>query len=397
MERADALLRLNGTFEDDVVLEQLRRRTSEKWTTYPADVLPAFVAETDFALAPAVREALQYALDGSDCGYAGTRGLASAFAHFARERYAWEIGERNVFLVPDVMAGVTESLLALTDRGARIAINPPVYPPFFEVIRAAERTVAEVPLRSSDMGEWTLDVAALEEAFANGVQAYLLCSPHNPVGRVWGESELRSVAQLAHAYNVAIISDEIHAPLTLPGAEFVPIAHAVSEQQRWVALASATKAWNVAGLKCGLMIAGSEDVRERLADQLSRRQTEVRWRVGQFGAIASIAAFRDGGGWLDALRAHLDGNRHYLAKLLEELIPELRYTPPEATYLAWVDCSALDLGPDPAKHFLKHGRVALEHGYKFGAQGEGYVRINMGTSRAILTEIVRRMASALKS
>lgn len=380
---------------DDVSLETLRSRRSEKWTKYPGNILPAFVAEMDFALAPAVRDALQTAVEAGDCGYASSVGLARAFCGFVQHRFDWNVEDDRVFGVPDVMAGVTETLCALTDPGAAIAISPPVYPPFFEAISTNDRIVYEVPLEQSGCHVWSMDFDALEAAFANGVQAYLLCSPHNPVGRVWSASELTRLATLARAYGVAIVADEIHAPLCMPGVEFVPFLSIVPAGQRCAAVWSASKAWNIAGLKCALLIAGSTEVHKVLAGRLSAIPTQIRDRIGHFGAIASVAAFRHGCGWLDALRTYLDGNRQLLSQLLRDKLPQAVYHEPQATYLAWVDCRKLGLGPDPATHFLRRGRLAVEPGIKFGAQGEGCVRLNFGTSRAILTEAVSRMSASI--
>jgi len=379
-------------FFEDLSLERLHRRKSEKWSTYPADVLPAFVAEMDFALAPPVRQALESAIELGDCGYAAIDELAEAFAAFAAQRLHWSIDERAVFAVPDIMAGVTESLRALSEPDAGVVINPPVYAPFFEVIKAAGRRIVEVPLREHD--GWDIDFDALERAFAGGAKAYLLCSPHNPVGRVWPRQDLEHIATLAREYGVAVVSDEVHAPLVMPGKDFVPFLQITDGDQPCIALSSASKAWNIAGLKCALMIAGSEQARAAVKTIVCANPTAIRWRIGHLGAIGSIAAFLHGGPWLDQLQHHLDRNRQLLESLLEQHIPNARYAPPQATYLGWVDCSALDLGSDPAARFLERGRVALEAGYKFGTQGRNYVRVNMGTSSGILTEIVRRMAAA---
>ncbi len=382
---------------DNVDLARLRRRRSEKWSSYPADVLPAFVAEMDFDLAPPVKLALQDAIDLGDCGYAGGFAeLANAFAHFASHRFNWTVEENRILTVPDVMAGVTESLSVLTQPGAGVVINPPVYPPFFEAIRNAGRTVVEVPLQGDPQSGWLFDFESIERAFAAGAQAFLLCNPHNPLGRVWTEEELRRIATLAQAYKVAVISDEVHAPLTMPGIDYVPFQRVASEDQKCTSIASASKAWNVAGLKCAIIVAVNDEVRHNLRQYAREHRTEIRDRVGLLGIIANIAAFREGGAWLDALRAYLDGNRQHLAQLLQEHIPATRYRPPDASYLAWVDCSELVLDTSAAQYFLTHGRVALQSGTPFGKPGEHYVRINMGTSRAILEEIVHRMAAALR-
>ena len=380
---------------DDIDIAQLRRRKSEKWTTFPPDVLPAFVAEMDFMLAPPIRRTLIDAVELGDCGYAGIADVAPAFCEFVENRFEWLIDASQIIGLPDVMAGVTEALQSLTAPGAGVVINPPVYPPFFEVIRSSGRTVVEVPLVAGEDG-WDLDLHALEAAFAAGARAYLLCSPHNPVGRVWPEHVLRGIAQLARTYDVTVIADEIHAPLTMPGFEFTPFL-AVAGEIRAIALASASKAWNVPGLKCAVAVAGSQEVLRALDERMKISPSDVRWRIGHFGSLATSAAFRNGIAWLDELRAHLDRNRLLLADLLAEHVPGARYRAPEATYLAWIDCSNADAGENPARAFLDGGRVALEPGVRFGTGGANHVRLNFATSRDLLREMVVRMGKAIRA
>jgi cysteine-S-conjugate beta-lyase len=387
---------MNNSPFDDLSLDRLRQRTSEKWSLYPPDVLPAFVAETDFDTAQSVRNALATAIDSGDLGYAHPAGLGAAFADFAKSRFGWPIEARRVFVVPDVMSGVIESLNALSPRGSAVVISPPVYPPFFGTLRNVDRPIVEVPLRrDSESGRWELDFSGLEKAFAAGAGAYLMCSPHNPVGRVWSESELRKIAELAERYGVVVVADEIHAPLTLPGAAFSPYLAVGGPKQMAVSVTSASKAWNIAGLKCAVVVAGSEAVEESLRGHFATLETEIRDRIGQLGVVGTLAAYRDRTDWLDGLITHLDSNRKLLKMLLDERIPDARYSPPEATYLGWIDCSSLGIGNDPAAHFLERGRVALARGLDFGEQGSSYVRLNFGTSSAILTEIVERMARSL--
>jgi cystathionine beta-lyase len=293
--------------------------------------------------------------------------------------------------VADVMTGAAEVLRALTDPGARVVINTPAYPPFWPTLREYGREVVEVPLLRTATG-WDLDFDGLERAFAAGAGAYLLCNPHNPTGRVFERTQLERVAAIAERFGAVVVADEIHGPLTLPGARHVPFVSLGERAARnAVTLMSASKAWNIAGLKCAVVVAGSEEVRERLRAM----PKELVGRVGHFGALASIAAFTEGLPWLRALHAHLDRNRRGLGELLAARLPSVRYIPPEASYLAWLDCSGLGIGPDPAAHFLDRGRVALVRGLNFGAEGAGFVRLNMGTSAGLLTEIVSRMARAM--
>ena len=368
---------------DDLSLEELRARQSVKWRRYPPDVLPAWVAETDFPLAPSVRAVLQEAVARDDTGYASSRGLADAFAAFAAARFNWMIDPDRTLMVADVMSGVAEVLRALSGPGDQVVVNPPVYQPFFTVVRDLGREIVEAPLSPA----WRLDLDALERAFAGGARAYLLCNPHNPTGTVFARDELAEVAELAARYDVLVISDEVHAPMTLPGATHTPYLTVADEG---LALVSASKAWNLAGLKCALIVAASEES----ADELGRVPGHVSYHAGHFGVLAAIAAFNDDRSWLDALVAHLDVQRNRLAELLAAELPAVRFGLPEAGYLAWLDCRALGLGDDPSAVFLERGRVALSPGPSFGAGGNGFARLNFATSGAILTEVVARMAAA---
>ncbi|HVA92392.1 MAG TPA: aminotransferase class I/II-fold pyridoxal phosphate-dependent enzyme [Chloroflexota bacterium] len=376
---------------DDLSLPKLCERRSEKWTTYPPDVLPAFVAEMDFALAEPIQRALIEAITRGDTGYASPMGLAEAFAGFAHARFNWLVHPERVFLVPDVMVGVAEVLRLTTEPGSGIVINTPGYPPFFPTIPEYGRRVVEAPLARSSRG-WELDFDGLEQAFKSGARAYLLCNPHNPTGRVFSRGDLKRIATLAARYGVVVVSDENHAPLTLAGAVHTPFVSLGEEAAGNAAtVISAAKGWNLAGLKCAVVVAGSEAIRGRLLTL----PTEVRSRAGHLGVLAAIAAYRDGGPWLRGLLAHLDRNRTLLGQLLAEHLPAVSYVPPEASYLAWLDCTKLGLGDDPAARFLERGRVALSRGLDFGPNGAEFVRLNMGTSRGLLQEAVARMAEAV--
>ncbi len=376
---------------EDLDLNRLRRRRSEKWQLYPPEVLPAFVAEMDYDLAEPVLAALRTAIELSDCGYATPTGLGETFARFAAARHGWTVDPGRVHLVPDVMAGVDALLQLATEPGDGVVINTPVYPPFFEHILGAHRRAVEVPLAWVD-GRWELDFAGLEAAFAAGARGYLLCNPHNPTGRVFSAADLGRIASLAEQYGVFVLSDEIHASLTLPGVHhtpFVSLGGVAAEQG--VTLASASKAFNIAGLKGAVAVAGSASG-QRLLDRLP---SSCQFGAGLFGVLASLAAWSAGDEWLDALVAQLDHARTEFGRLLRQRLPEAGYVPPEASYLAWVDCSRLSLGPEPAEAFLDRGRVALGRGLNFGPPGDGFVRVTIGTSSALLADIVDRMAVAV--
>ena len=376
---------------EDLNLDRLRRRQSEKWRAHPPDVLPAFVAEMDYDLAEPVLAALRAAIDLGDCGYAMPAGLGETFARFAEARHGWTVDPGRVHLVPDVMAGVDVILRLATEPGDGVVINTPVYPPFFEHLTGAHRRVVEVPLIRVD-GRWELDFAGLETAFAAGARGYLLCNPHNPTGRVFSAADLGRIASLAEQYGVFVLSDEIHASLTLPGARhtpFVSLGGVAAEQG--VTLASASKAFNIAGLKGAVAVAGSASG-QRL---LTRLPSSCQFGAGLFGVLASLAAWSAGDEWLDALVAQLDHARTEFGRLLRQRLPEAGYVPPEASFLAWVDCARLGLGPEPAEVFLDRGRVAVGRGLNFGPPGDGFVRVTIGTSSALLADIVDRMAAAV--
>jgi cystathionine beta-lyase len=376
---------------EDLELDELWRRRSEKWQKYPPGVLPAFVAEMDYDLAEPVLAALHSAVNRGDCGYATPDGVGETFARFADTRHGWAVDPERVHLIPDVMAGVDAILALATDPGDRVVINTPVYPPFFEHIGFGRRQVVEVPLARTDAG-WELDFAGLEAAFAAGARAYLLCSPHNPTGRVFSAADLERVGSLAAQYGVLVIADEIHASLTLPGARHTPfVSLGGAAAEHGVTLASASKAFNIAGLKGAVAVAGSATT-QRL---LGRLPSASQYGAGLLGVLASVAAWEAGDEWLDALLGQLDRMRTEFGRLLAQRLPGARYLAPEASYLAWVDVSALGLGPEPASAFLERGRVALGRGLDFGPPGDGFVRATIGTSSAILTEIVDRMAASM--
>ena len=373
-------------------LEALRKRKSYKWSSHPADVLPAFVAEMDFDLAAPIVEAVTAALAIGDCGYGHKGDLGEVFAVFAARRLRWSPDPSRVYAIPDVMTGIAEVIQAVTPPGSGVVINPPVYQPFFYRIRLAGRRVVEAPLRRGDDGRYDLDPDALDRALADpDVRAYLLCSPHNPTGRVWSRPQLLTAADICQRHGAFLLVDEIHAPLVLAGAQQVPflsLNHELSE--RTVSFTSATKAWNIPGLKCGVAISGSP----RMSAVLQERWEAL--LAGQVGVLASVAAY-GALPWLDALLAQLDENRARLSQLLGDHLPGVRYVPPEASFLAWLDCRTLGLGYDPAAAFLSRGRVALSPGPGFGTQGRGFARLNMGTSPELMAEAVRRMAATVSS
>ena len=375
----------------DCSLDRLRKRKSMKWRLHPAGVLPAFVAEMDFDLAEPIRAAVAEALAAGDCGYPHPGELGEAFAEFAADRLDWSPDPDLVFAIPDVMTGIAEVLQAITEPGAGVVINPPVYAPYFFRIELLGRRLVEAPLAVTPDGDYELDLDALDAALGQpGVGAYLLCNPHNPLGRVWARPELEAVADLCARHGVPVLADEIHAPLVQPGARHVSF-HTLEheEARRAVVFTSASKGWNIPGLKCGIAVAATPQTRAML---------EERWEAllaAHLGVLATVAALRDGRSWLDAVVAQIGLNAALLRKLLAEDLPAVGYRPGQASFLAWLDCRELGLGDDPSLAFLERGRVALSPGPHFGSQGNGFARLNIGTSPELVAEAVRRMASAL--
>ena len=385
---------------EQLTLADLRRRTSTKWREHPPDVLPLWVAEMDVPLAEPVQRVLHDAVARGDTGYAAGTGYAEALAGFAARRWGWDdVDVARTALVPDVMLGIVEVLKLVTRPGGTVVVDCPVYPPFYAFLEAMGLQVREAPLTAGHR----LDLDALADAMAGEATAYLLCNPHNPTGTVHTVQELTAVAALASEHGVRVVSDEIHAPLVLAGARFVPYLTVPGSADGFAVL-SATKGWNLAGLKAALLVAG----REATAD-LARLPEVVRHGPSHLGVLAHTAALADADDWLDALLAGLDAKRQQLRALLDEHLPAVGWTQPEATYLAWLDCRPLGLddgegstdrglvtsSAGPAGVFLRDARVAVSAGPAFGTGGAGHVRLNFATCTQVLQEAVRRMGGVV--
>jgi cysteine-S-conjugate beta-lyase len=363
-------------------LDELRAtRTSVKWRAHPEEVVPVWVAEMDAEPCPAVVEAVTAAVRRGDTGYSWGPPLVEAFAGFARRRWGWEVDPARVLQVPDVMIGIEEVIQARVPDNGAVVVSPPVYESFFGFIASTRRRLLEAPLTP----EHRLDPDALRVAFEEaGVgSAYLLCNPQNPTGTVHTRQELVMVAELAEEHGILVVSDEIHAPLVQAGSTFTPYL-SLPEAGRGLAVVSGSKAWNLSGLKAALLVAGH---------QTGHGLHEVVTHGAQhLAVIAQTAAYEHGEGWLDQLLEELADRRQLLVELLGEHLPEVVVAPSEATYLSWLDCTALGLD-DPAATFLERG-VAVVPGARYDARATGWVRFNHGTSPDVLREAVRRMAGA---
>ncbi|WP_158863030.1 MalY/PatB family protein [Leifsonia sp. AG29] len=373
-------------------LEQLfATRSSIKWRRYPADVLPVFVAEMDFDVDPAILDRVGETLRNSDTGYLDSAGpLAPAFARFARDSWGWEVVPERVHLATDVTVGVVEALrLAIPEVAGRVVLTPPVYPPFFEMVEEADAVAVTVPL--IEESGWALDLAGIERAFADGADALLLCNPQNPTGRCHSRGALEALAALAARYGVFVVSDEVHAPLAHPGAVFTPFAPvAAAAGARSVTVTSASKAWNLAGLKCAVIVA-ADDWSARL---LTRLPEELAARTSILGLHANVAALSCVK-WRDSLLDLLVDNVRLLEAELAVHAPEVRVVQPDAGYLVWLDFRATGLGDDPARVLIDEGRVALNSGVPFGEPGRGFARINLACNPETVVEAVRRIAATV--
>lgn len=375
---------------DELTEASLRRRQSAKWKVFGDDVLPAWVAEMDFPIAEPIRRVLHAAIDADDAGYADPRGLGEAAAPWAKASWGWAIAPGDVHVVADVVTGIAEVLSVATAPGDPVVIEPPVYHPFAGTVQRLGRRVVAAPIALVD-GAYQPDLAAIEGAYASGARVHLLCSPHNPSGMTYTAAQLAAIAELAERHGVLVISDEIHAPLVLPGGEHHPFPGVSAAAARCsIVMTSASKAWNVAGLKAAMMIAGGERGRA----ELGKLAEDLPYHAGHLGVLATRAALGEGQEWLDSVRQILARNRALLGELLAEHLPAVRWIPQRAGYLAWLDCRALGLGDDPARAFLKLGKVALSSGPMFGAEGKGFARLNLACPRGLLEEAVRRMAVA---
>lgn len=370
-------------------LRQLHARRSEKWAGYPGNVLVSTIAEMDFPLAAPVATVLRAAIDRHDLGYAyvAPERLRHAFVGFADRRLGWTVDADQITLVPDVMTGIVEVARMLTGPHGTVAFASPAYPPFFEELPLAGLRIREIPMLAAGCIDFDAFVAEL----AAGTRVVLLANPHNPTGRVLSRRELEQVADACAAYEAWVIADEIHAPLVLPGATHTPwLEVSDAARERGVCLISASKAFNIAGLKAALLVTASERGRQAM-----KKLPPLGERAGLLGVLAAEAAFECGDVWLDAVIAQLAENRALLAERLHTDLPDVVWTPPQATYLAWLDFRRLGLGDDPAGTLLRRGQVALSPGLEYGSSGAGFARLNFGTSAGLVAEIVDRIAVAV--
>ncbi len=384
LTRTNALLTVGS-------LENLHRRTSTKWREFPAEVLPMHVAEMDYEIALRIREKLASMIAGSDTGYLGPMPeLALSMAGFAKARWNWEIDTESVFTATDVGVGMIEMARMIVKPGDGIVYNTPVYHNIGNWIDELRCPRVDAPLKRDGL-RYTLDFDAIESAYKGGAKLHFLCNPANPVGTIFSREELSQLAELAAQYGVAIFSDEIHAPLTYKEHTFVPFL-SVSDTAREVGICvtSASKSWNLAGLKCAQIVTASLKWREVALSM----PPAVRWRSSLFGAAAGTIAYQSTA-WLDQAVETNDNNRHFLKRILDEKLPQVGYRIPDFSYLAWLDLTSLELGHDPFQRLLEEAKVAFNSGAAFCASHTQFVRFNFGTSESNIEEAVTRIGRLL--
>lgn len=386
-----------------------RRNTdSIKWSHYPADVLPMWVADMDFVSPEPVLRALHERVAHGIFGYPGNivqrdgqpSGLAEAISQRLERLYAWKVQPDDLVFLPGVVTGFNIASHALAARSGEAQIPPggilvqtPVYPPFLRAAGAAGLTHQEMELAVNADGSYAIDWQAFEAAFTAETRLFLLCNPHNPVGRVFRQDELARMAGTCLQRGVLICSDEIHCDLLFSGQRHIPIAALSPEiAQATITLMAPSKTFNIAGLGCAFAVIQNESLRRRF------RQAHLGLvhGVNALGWVAAEAAYRDGQEWLDQLLNYLEANRDYLYDFVQHELPGLRMAKPEGTYLAWLDCRNAGLDTSPYEFFLQQARVALNDGRSFGRGGEGFARLNFGCPRPLLVEALERMKAALK-
>lgn len=382
---------------DAIPVESLHDLGQLKWALAGPDRLGACVAEMDFGTAPAVTAVLRSAVDRSMLGYlppALTADLSKACASWQYDNYGWDVAPDDVRALPDVIRALHVAIDRFSRPGSPVIVPVPAYMPFLVVPGLLGRRVIQVELVPS-RGRYVYDLDALGDAYLAGGHLLVLCNPHNPVGRVLEFDELVAISEVVDRHGGRVFSDEVHAPLVYPGHRHVPYA-STSEVAagHTITATSASKAWNLAGLKCAQVLLSNDADRQRF-EQLGRLHTDG---TSTLGVLAATAAYREGRPWLDAVLNHLQRNRLLLADLLDERLPAVGYTPPEGTYLGWLDFRTLELpDPDLAGFFGDLAGVTTTDGGSTGPPGRGFIRLNFATTRTILTQMVTQLADAVDS
>jgi len=370
---------------------ELRALTGIKWSRYPDDVLPAWVADMDLVPPDCARAAVAGLAEAGDFGYTrhATEQLPGLFRDWQSRYHSWAPDLDEITIFNDVLHAIAMSIHLHTDPGDGIALLTPIYPPFLKALDGARRRFVDVPL---DPDGWRLDPDRLAASLDDGTRAVLLCSPHNPTGRVFDAAEREAIGRVVVERDLLLISDEVWGDLTHPGNRHGPMALVGDDvAARTITISSASKAFNLAGLRCAVAHVGSPTLRARL-EALPPHSIGA---VGSPGAEAAVACWTEGHDWLAATRSFLTDRRDQLAKRVAEDLPGVGFQVPEATYLAWLDFSALELGDEPQEWLYDNARVALSPGTDFGPSGRGFVRMNTATSPDLLDHLIDRIVDAL--
>lgn len=375
----------------------MRARRGIKWRRYGDAVLPAFIADMDFAVAEPVQRAVRRIVDQQDYGYAHREDrdrVEAAFAERMRERFGWEASPERTLLITDLLQGIAAAVVAFSEPGDGVVVQTPIYPPFLSGIDGTGRRRVLNPMVDSG-SRLVVDSDGLRRVVDERTRLLLLCNPHNPSGRAFEREELDAIGSVAIERDLVIVSDEIHCDLVYPGAQHIPTGSLGREvAARTVTVNSATKGFNIAGLRCAVMHFGSDELQERFRRAIPER---LLGGVNAIGIDATIAAWRHGQPWLDQVMGRLRANRDRVAAWVAEAVPAIHSYPPEATYLAWLDCRGLGLSAaSPQEFFLREAQVALGAGGDFGPGGEACVRLNFATSASILDQVLERMAAAIR-
>ncbi|WP_416425311.1 MalY/PatB family protein [Pseudomonas sp. App30] len=385
--------RVANTFNLDTVHDR-HNTGSTKWSRFPADVLPMWVADMDFAVAPGIVQALQERLMHPMLGYSvAQESLRGTLVKALRELFDWQVAPEELVFLPGVEGGVNMALNGLLAPGAGVVVQTPNYRPLLNAAGHWNQPRIDLPFHVDANGLYPTDLKALDQALGQA-GAMILSNPHNPLGKVFERAELQAIADACVAHDTLLISDEIHAQILFDGRKHIPIASLNDDiAQRTITLMSATKAFNIAGMKNAFAVIKNPSLRHRF----NNARLGMVDSVSTLGLVATEAAFTHGGAWLAEVTAYLQANRDYLANAVATRLPGVTMTLPQGTYLAWLDCTALGLN-DPHAFFLKEAKVGLSPGTDFDdAVGGQFVRLNFGCPRALLEEGIARMERALKA
>jgi cystathionine beta-lyase len=381
----------------DFDLPYERRGTdSEKWKAFGNEVLPLWVADMDFPAPPAVLQALHERVAHGIFGYGGvTAELSEAICHRLWEYYHWAVTPDQLLFLPGLVSGLNISCRAVCPPGAGVLVQTPIYPPFLSapINQGLHLNIAELFVtRSKQWLHYSIDYNAFEAAIQSHTRLFMLCNPHNPVGRCYTREELINLAEICTRNDLIICADEIHCDLLLENSSHLPIASLSPEiAKRCITLMAPSKTFNIAGLYCGFAIIQNPSLRKQY--QLAAQG--IMPEVNLLGFTAALAAYKNGETWHKELMVYLNGNRNVFTDYVQEHLPMLRTTIPEGTFLAWLDCSATGIIGNQHEFFLNHAKVALNDGQRFGQGGNDFVRLNFGCSRSTLTQALMQMKFAL--